>query len=407
MPDIKEAKPGSLEGDLEFLYMATKKVEAIREDLGSVGPVIAQQVEEAMLGRRRTLDTTEAEKRAISRKVLKIERDLRAEIARLRERIDGTVHDLGITPERVERVVRVALELARQPQLTERTLQRKGGSSMRVLDLPPLAGSWARCSEGLPHPVAGNIRPITFDHKVWAGHDDVVFVHLQHRLVQQSLRLLRSEIWATDAVARLARVTARMVSTAGPAEPALVAHGRLVVTGDDGHRLHEEVIAAGGLLAGGRFRRMSAGELETIAAAPAAGRADPAVQRALALAWDRYAGPLLAVLEVKARDRAESLDKALRERAEEEVANITQVLEDLRRTIETELNEPQVEQVALFTPEERDQLNRDLDALRRRLQRIPSDIEEETAAIRRRYANPEPRLFPVAVTFLIPQGWTP
>ena len=43
--------------DLEFLYRAAKKVQQIREDLGKVGPVIAEQVEEAMLGKRRVLDT--------------------------------------------------------------------------------------------------------------------------------------------------------------------------------------------------------------------------------------------------------------------------------------------------------------------------------------------------------------
>ena len=45
-------RPGDLEGDLEFLMRAALKVDAIREDLGKVGPVIADQVEEAMLGRR-------------------------------------------------------------------------------------------------------------------------------------------------------------------------------------------------------------------------------------------------------------------------------------------------------------------------------------------------------------------
>jgi superfamily II DNA or RNA helicase len=403
-----ETKPGSLDGDLVFLYAATKKVEVIREDLGSVGPVIAQQVEEAMLGRRQKIDTIEAEKRAISRKVLKIERDLGTEIARLRERLDETVRDLAITPERVERGVRVALELARQPQPVARMLRRKDGTTVRVFDLPPLAGSWARCSESLPHPLTGRIRPITFDHDVWDGHDDVVLVHLQHRLVQQSLRLLRSEIWATDTAARLARVTTLTVPTAALSEPAVIAHGRLVVTGNDGHRLHEEVISAGGQLVEDRLRRMSASEVETALAISTSGAVDPSAQRALAAGWDRYAGSLLAVLEVRARDRAESLNKVLRERAEEEVANITHVLEDLGRTIEAQLKEPEPEQLALsFTLEEQEQFSRDVEALHRRLQRIPSDIAEEVAAIRRRYADPEPRLFPVAVTFLVPDRWTP
>jgi hypothetical protein len=49
----RNGKVGDLEADLEFLMRAALKVETIREDLGKVGPVIASQVEEAMLGRHR------------------------------------------------------------------------------------------------------------------------------------------------------------------------------------------------------------------------------------------------------------------------------------------------------------------------------------------------------------------
>jgi len=56
--------PGELDGDLEFLMRVAEKVKQIREDLGKVGPVIAAQVEEVMLGRRRTLDTAHAERAA-------------------------------------------------------------------------------------------------------------------------------------------------------------------------------------------------------------------------------------------------------------------------------------------------------------------------------------------------------
>jgi len=49
------ANAGDLEADLEFLMRAALKVETIREDLGKVGPVIATQVEEAMLGKRQRL----------------------------------------------------------------------------------------------------------------------------------------------------------------------------------------------------------------------------------------------------------------------------------------------------------------------------------------------------------------
>jgi hypothetical protein len=39
-----------------------------------------------------------------------------------------------------------------------------------------------------------------------------------------------------------------------------------------------------------------------------------------------------------------------------------------------------------------------------RLHHIPDEIAAEQEAIRTRYADPEPRLFPVAVTFLVPAG---
>ena len=42
-------------------------------------------------------------------------------------------------------------------------------------------------------------------------------------------------------------------------------------------------------------------------------------------------------------------------------------------------------------------------ALRRRLKEIPDEIERESAHIRSRFRDPSARLFPVAVTWLIPR----
>jgi hypothetical protein len=42
--------------------------------------------------------------------------------------------------------------------------------------------------------------------------------------------------------------------------------------------------------------------------------------------------------------------------------------------------------------------------LQARVNQIPGEIEQETAAIRARYADPQPRLFPVSVMFVVPEG---
>src|SRR4029077_891072 len=92
---MDEMRMGDLEADLEFLMRAVRKVEAIREDLGKVGPVIAEQVEEAMLGRRSRLDTKGAEADAEHvRREVKFERLLARQIKQLMDRLHETKRDL-------------------------------------------------------------------------------------------------------------------------------------------------------------------------------------------------------------------------------------------------------------------------------------------------------------------------
>jgi hypothetical protein len=82
----RSVKPGDVAGDHEYLMRAVLKIDTIREDLGSVGPVIARQIEEAMLGKRSDLDTALAETNAAkARKFVAAEKRLQERIARLHE----------------------------------------------------------------------------------------------------------------------------------------------------------------------------------------------------------------------------------------------------------------------------------------------------------------------------------
>jgi hypothetical protein len=68
------------------------------------------------------------------------------------------------------------------------------------------------------------------------------------------------------------------------------------------------------------------------------------------------------------------------------------------------LDDPDYQQGYLpgLAPIEQEQFERNVDALRRRLGEIPGKIEKESEMIRARIANPQPPMFPVAVTFLMP-----
>ena len=402
--------PSDLEADLEFLMRATEKVQQIREDLGKVGPVIAKQVEEAMLGKRTRLDTAIAEADAGAvRKMLQFERDLLRQIERYHDQLQETRQALQLTPENTRAVVDIALDLAGQLPLRPEDPTGfpsdaciRPVSSIEAYHLPPLRGSWIACTEGLAHPHTGEIRPIVFDHEMARGHDDVVLAHLNHRLVQMSLRLLRAEVWAPEGYKGLHRVTARFVPNHVLDTPAVIAHARLVVIGGDSHRLHEEIIAAGGTVRQGRFRRMNVGQVKDALQAAEDTPVAAATEQRLQDLWPSLRPALEMALEARVRDRTTGLERLLEERASKEMEDMEAVLGELAAAIVQELAEPEYRQLELWTSEERGQLTRNTAALRRRLDQIPNEIVAEKEAIRGRFAGPQPRMFPVAVTFLVP-----
>lgn len=103
------------------------------------------------------------------------------------------------------------------------------------------------------------------------------------------------------------------------------------------------------------------------------------------------------------RDRVSSLQKFLDESKLKEIQNIRAILQELRTSILTELNQPAVQQLELFTSEEHRQFEYNKQALIERANQIESEIEAETGIIERHFADPQPRLFPVAITYLVPE----
>ena len=403
--------PGELEGDLEFLARVVEKVERIRHDLGKVGPVIARQVEEAMLGAgRNRLDTAAAERDAEPvRRLLTFQRRLAEQLRRLHDQLHETQSELGLTPDNVRNVVAVGLEVAGKPSLIEAKVPglwpdpdgRRRESP--AYELPPLDGSWASCADGLRHPHTGVTRPIVFDPALADGRDDVVLAHLNHRLVAMCLRLLRGEVWAMAGAKKLHRVTARLVPDSALAHPAAIAHGRIVVLGGDQRRVHEQVIAAGGLLREGRFERLNVGQTEAALASALPHPVPAQVRERIAALWPKVREPLLRALEARMRDLADGLGRKLEERATAESEAIEAVLRELEGAIRDELGSEPPPQLEIWPTEAREQRERDRAALRERLARIPSEIVEEQRLIAARYVAAEPRLFPVAVSFLVPE----
>jgi superfamily II DNA or RNA helicase len=403
-----EADGSALEDELYFLYVAAKKVDQIREDLGSAGEVIAAQIEQKMLGKRADWQSADVE---IARRASNAELKINRELARDLERLTGTLAEsrgeLNLSPATVERVVRTALRLAHHKDLAEAT--PPPGFRGLCFRLPDLPGAWGDArNDGLYNPVTGEERPITFDHDAAADRTDVVLLHLGHRLVQMCLRLLRAELWSGTTAAgqqrRLSRVTARIVPGDLLRTPAVAGHIRVVVTGTEGTRLHEEVVVAGGTIEAGRLVRTTEEDLKSWLTAASEDLPPVQVRDRLTKLWPGLSQPLAGILANRASARRRSLATLIESRCTEEVAAMNTILDELENSIRAALDDtPFWEQASLFEIEaERDQLHKDHDALKQRLESIPTTREQETAALRRRYADPRARWFPAAITFLVP-----
>jgi hypothetical protein len=239
------------------------------------------------------------------------------------------------------------------------------------------------------------------------GRDDVVLAHLNHRLVQMCLRLLRAEIWSLGTQStHISRVSACVVEDSALTHPVVVAHGRIVVLGGDNHRLHEEIITAAGALIEGRFSRLNVGETKAALAAATDTPAPPSIEARFQALWPKHRDALLASLEARRTERTKNLEKTFDELAEKEVNKLKTVMNELERNIRQHLDDKDDPQLALDLggdEQGRLQRERDLAALRRRLSEIPGEIGRESAHIRSRFRSPSARLFPVAVTWLIPR----
>jgi superfamily II DNA or RNA helicase len=406
---ISSISPGlcDMEADHEYLWRAVQKVNAIREDLGSVGDVIAKQIEEAMMGKRKTLETQAVEAKAASaKKFVAAEKRLKERIVSLHGKLMEAQGDFHLSPDHIAQAVKVALDLADKPALKPISFPWcKDGA---VFEVPALPGSWGKAVTGLEHPHTHKVRPITFDHDIAKGRDDIVLVHLNHRLVQMCLRLLREEIWSLEDVKHLHRVAVRSLPDSELNGPAIAVWSRLVITGGDQRRLHEELTLSGGELKHTGFTRITQVEkLKTMVNQAIPFEPSQALFAILKERFEKYDVQIQDAVKARSRDRLQNLANTLERQKEKEIADIETILNELEENIHKELhsesNDGQ-QYLPGFSPEELAQVRKDRHALAERLKRIPQEREEEKNIIEKHYAKPVDRTFPVAVIFLVPQS---
>lgn len=405
-----------LDGDADYLRRICLKVEQIREDLGSVSDLISENVKQRMLGHIGVEIPLSAEKQRISetKKRLKVEKSISEKAKRCHEKLMQTQQVLHLTPQAVKSCVELALKLSGQPALKQNTDSNVQG----LYWLPELSGSWTAAYAGLADPFTHEIRPVTFDHELAKKMgQSVVLLHLNHPLVAQSLRFLRETVWSPDASRHLNQSAVCVVPNNVLDTIGVIVFSRLIVTGSDGSRLHEEVTMAGGLLKSSGFVRETSLDKLSDWIDNAKGLSAPKVsERLRSVLQQRFKAcetNILSASKARALNRRDALLEQLSRRCEEEKKAIEEVLTSLKKAIQktltgSTLSEDEIGfQRDLFAGNEVNSygIQYDRSDLEKRIEQIPTEIEEEKKIIDKRFqiSERDARNLPVSLLFLVPE----
>ena len=180
------------------------------------------------------------------------------------------------------------------------------------------------------------------------------------------------------------------------------------MTGGTRYRLHEELTFAGGeLKTSGFARERTIGRLEEMLEAAQPATPEDSLFRRLQSGFQANKDNVMQAVNARSRERLQFLMNTLERRRDKELDDVEKLLDELEKMINKELEDSkgagQLDFMNKLQPDERETLQRDLNALKSRLDRIPEERQEEKKNLLRRYEKPTDRTFPVAVEFLVPE----
>ncbi|GAB3796047.1 DISARM system SNF2-like helicase DrmD [Humibacter antri] len=400
--------------DVDLLARVAKKLSQVRRDLGSASEIIAPDLQRELgfgQGPARKEKTDLGEQ--VINKVLYDERAMGRELTRLAERLDSSRDRMHLHEQNLLRVISEGLRVSGQPTLRKVDDPRGDGV---LYEVPKgLAKSWVPALEGLDTRLnRGVYRPLTFDEDRARELPEAVFAHLGHPLVQRAARELRGQVWTrTDQVRGVSAVVVDGLDQSFAAGVA-----RLVLVGEGGVRLHEEVFLAGTRLS--RRQELGIDKAEELLATALDGSRlsapGEATLKMLASRWNQDAGDLDGVgarvaeaVTRRAERRQREVSDDLAGRREADLAAIDAIFDRFRGTLTETLARADEqrragEEMLFELPEEKQQRERDLARVRKRLETLDEEQRSERDSIERRYRNVTAHTFVAALVFALTPG---
>ena len=252
------------------------------------------------------------------------------------------------------------------------------------------------------------LRPVVFDAPETMT-DEVVHLHLEHRLVQRLLGRFTAQGFVHHDLSR-----ACLAST-GDARPRVILLGRLCLYGTGAARLHEELIAVTAhwyppaqtskrpLDVFGREGEGTTLDLLEKALLPSGGHSIPREQaQRFQAAAPQDVRELLPHLQKRGEELAEKAEKLLQKRGDEEAEDMRGILERQRKAIAVTEEKTRDTQPGLFDQDEMRQLESNRRHWKTRLEALQDELKTEPERIREVYRVKARRIEPVGLVYLWP-----
>lgn len=422
------------------LKVLVRKTETIKKELGSLAQVVEGRLADTLkMGiRHDAVDVLEREiehadveaedKRTVADELedARERQDaLRAQIDRLRTRLAESKKGIGLEEDHFRSALSCALELTGAPPLAAIVGSPGPGQPMERYAFPALdqrAGAdptWADTMDTLRAPRKKDqqlwewrrdspVRPVVFED-TGTMDEDVVHLHLEHRVVQRLLGRFTAQGFVHHDLSRAC------LAQSGDPIPRVILIGRLCLYGPGAARLHEELVPVtarwlapsqrrGPLTPYGREAETKTLDLldEALLAKDRRPVTDT-VLRQLQAAAPADVRELLRHLEVRGRELGREAENRLAARGRIESETMREILEGQRKRVEETATKYRNPQLSLdFDQEEKRQLDANRRHWEKRLLAIDRELESEPTRIREIYRVKARRIEAVGLVYLWP-----
>ncbi|MCG8094852.1 MAG: DISARM system SNF2-like helicase DrmD [Candidatus Thiodiazotropha endolucinida] len=378
--------------DSEFLKHIVDKVETIRNDIGSVGALIAENVRRKALGQYVNLAAIDDDaRRKMAQEEMTIE-------ARENEGVAQMVETLS--------KARSALDISdsNQLQLLDQALRLEGcsdaikhlGDDEFLLFQVPIA--WTECKTYLSTDYLQ--KRLSFNRTKARDDDAIGIVHLDHPLMRRAISTFRIQMWGTQSSRQhLSRVTITESDTVST--PVVIAWGRLVLLGPEHNRLHEglvrcQLVIRDNDLVEQEITRPGDATPFTGDIANVQKLIHPQLEfvtEKLSTSADAQANKLIDTL----KERGELARKHAQSLATERITAIRNAIKEWQK------RSADLQMQFAFDDEEQEQREHDLLALQLRLEQLQQERETEPKRQRNLYKVADQRMYPVALEVILPK----